>query len=371
MIPRTRDGEDFSDKLDNNDANGGPSTHKADSTSSTAWLRSKDPRIVRVSRAFGGKDRHSKVCTIRGLRDRRVRLSVPTAIQLYDLQDRLGLNQPSKVVDWLLNVAKDDIDELPPLQIPPGFNFIDQAHQAMLSSSSYAANQQVVATTPRSDQDQPGSKINASWEDAPVDLHKSSFWTGSSQPRSAKSSKHVATREIIMNEKPEIWTKRMMSDDHQADDHKLETLELGHGGGGGMQMGSSSYNNFFTRATTSNHSSLPNLLHSVLPYGSYYHFDYPSNFSLSSSSSQSDNHPHPHQSNYNVVPTGPHVLVCPPGMAASQSYFPATTTSSASAAPMELDPRQFINHFQILSPTQQQHHQSSLHMSLDDVNKKR
>ncbi|KAL4322695.1 hypothetical protein AHAS_Ahas14G0236200 [Arachis hypogaea] len=40
---------------------------------------------------------------------------VPTAIQLYDLQDRLGLNQPSKVVDWLLNAAKHEIDELPPL----------------------------------------------------------------------------------------------------------------------------------------------------------------------------------------------------------------------------------------------------------------
>ncbi|KAF7822404.1 transcription factor TCP13-like [Senna tora] len=98
---------------------------KASSSSSTAvasaqWLRLKDPRIVRVSRALGGKDRHSKVCTVRGLRDRRVRLSVPTAIQLYDLQDRLGLNQPSKVVDWLLNAAKHEIDELPPLQIPPG-----------------------------------------------------------------------------------------------------------------------------------------------------------------------------------------------------------------------------------------------------------
>ncbi|KAJ1381947.1 hypothetical protein SESBI_44681 [Sesbania bispinosa] len=33
---------------------------------------------------------------------------------------RLGLNQPSKVVDWLLNAAKHEIDELPPLPIPPG-----------------------------------------------------------------------------------------------------------------------------------------------------------------------------------------------------------------------------------------------------------
>ncbi|WCJ25576.1 Transcription factor TCP13 [Euphorbia peplus] len=100
------------------------------SSSSSPWLRLKDPRIVRVSRAFGGKDRHSKVCTIRGLRDRRVRLSVPTAIQLYDLQDRLGLNQPSKVVDWLLNAAKHEIDELPPLP-----NFTLNHHEFGLNSS--------------------------------------------------------------------------------------------------------------------------------------------------------------------------------------------------------------------------------------------
>ncbi|KAG6415687.1 hypothetical protein SASPL_123101 [Salvia splendens] len=96
----------------------------SDFTSTTsAWSRLKDPRIVRVSRAVGGKDRHSKVCTVRGLRDRRVRLSVPTAIQLYDLQERLGLNQPSRVVDWLLNVAKNDIDGLPPVQIPQAICF--------------------------------------------------------------------------------------------------------------------------------------------------------------------------------------------------------------------------------------------------------
>ncbi|GFP90660.1 transcription factor tcp5 [Phtheirospermum japonicum] len=97
------------------------------SSSSSSRFNHKNPRIVRVSRTFGGKDRHSKVCTVRGLRDRRIRLSVPTAIQLYDLQDRLGLNQPSKVVDWLLDVAKNDIDKLPPLPIIPGL--IPNDHQ--------------------------------------------------------------------------------------------------------------------------------------------------------------------------------------------------------------------------------------------------
>lgn len=72
-------------------------------------------RIVRVSRASGGKDRHSKVLTVKGLRDRRVRLSVNTAIQFYDLQDRLGYDQPSKAVEWLLNAAASSIQELPPI----------------------------------------------------------------------------------------------------------------------------------------------------------------------------------------------------------------------------------------------------------------
>ncbi|XP_076905121.1 uncharacterized protein LOC143560787 [Bidens hawaiensis] len=84
----------------------------------------KNPRILRVSRSYGGKDRHTKVWTIRGLKDRRIRLSEPAALQLYSLQDQLGLSQPSKVIDWLLDVAKDDIAKLPPLQMAlEGYNF--------------------------------------------------------------------------------------------------------------------------------------------------------------------------------------------------------------------------------------------------------
>lgn len=75
-------------------------------------------RIFRVSRASGGKDRHSKVLTSKGLRDRRVRLSVTTAIQFYDLQDRLGFDQPSRAVEWLINKAAPSIAELPPLSNP-------------------------------------------------------------------------------------------------------------------------------------------------------------------------------------------------------------------------------------------------------------
>ncbi|KAM7495053.1 hypothetical protein LguiB_029662 [Lonicera macranthoides] len=65
------------------------------------------------------KDRHSKVYTSKGARDRRVRLAAHTAIQFYDVQDRLGYDRPSKALDWLINKAKNAIEELPPC------NYID------------------------------------------------------------------------------------------------------------------------------------------------------------------------------------------------------------------------------------------------------
>uniref|UniRef100_A0A0A8XN34 TCP domain-containing protein n=1 Tax=Arundo donax TaxID=35708 RepID=A0A0A8XN34_ARUDO len=110
--------------------------HAAAVATSRQWSAQTESRIVRVSRVFGGKDRHSKVKTVKGLRDRRVRLSVPTAIQLYDLQDRLGLNQPSKVVDWLLNAASHEIDKLPPLQFPPPQ---DHHHHLMVGGGGHLA----------------------------------------------------------------------------------------------------------------------------------------------------------------------------------------------------------------------------------------
>lgn len=148
------------------------------STSATSWSRLKDPRIVRVSRVSGGKDRHSKVCTVKGLRDRRVRLSVPTAIQLYDLQDRLGLNQPSKAVDWLLNAAKAEIDELPPIQIPNGLSFSTQSPLPNPSFLEFGASQ--------SDKLQ-GLKISGGANDSLKHQRSSPFW-GKSMDVSGETS---------------------------------------------------------------------------------------------------------------------------------------------------------------------------------------
>lgn len=66
----------------------------------------------RIIRSVGRKDRHSKVRTSKGPRDRRVRLSAHTAIQFYDVQDRLGYDRPSKAIDWLIDKAKAAIEAL-------------------------------------------------------------------------------------------------------------------------------------------------------------------------------------------------------------------------------------------------------------------
>ncbi|TVU35073.1 hypothetical protein EJB05_16942, partial [Eragrostis curvula] len=103
-------------------------------------------RIVRS--AAGRKDRHSKVCTARGLRDRRVRLAAHTAIRFYDVQDRLGYDRPSKAVDWLIRNAKAAIDELPDRpEAPPPPPSADDAAAAADQACSEQAEQQVTSTS--------------------------------------------------------------------------------------------------------------------------------------------------------------------------------------------------------------------------------
>nr|ABV57375.1 TCP1 [Iberis amara] len=58
------------------------------------------------------KDRHSKIHTAQGLRDRRVRLSIGIARQFFDLQDMLGFDKASKTLDWLLKKSRKAIKEL-------------------------------------------------------------------------------------------------------------------------------------------------------------------------------------------------------------------------------------------------------------------
>ncbi|GAU19876.1 hypothetical protein TSUD_171020 [Trifolium subterraneum] len=211
-------------------------------SSSSQWPRLKDPRIVRVSRAFGGKDRHSKVCTIRGLRDRRVRLSVPTAIQLYDLQDRLGLNQPSKVVDWLLNAAKHEIDQLPPLpNFPPiGTNFNFGFPSSNETNTSHL-HQQLLNF----------NRNNIRWEGA-----------SSSQNSSWKLNPKEDSREMV-SEKPNYWMNRSTQEEENN-----KQLESNIEGTTPSAIVLQNNNNLLQRP---NHPSFLGLLNNM-PLGTNYHW---------------------------------------------------------------------------------------------------
>ncbi|KAJ8564718.1 hypothetical protein K7X08_001178 [Anisodus acutangulus] len=63
-------------------------------------------------RRTGKKDRHSKICTAQGVRDRRVRLSLHIARKFFDLQDMLGFDKASKTIEWLFSKSNNAIKEL-------------------------------------------------------------------------------------------------------------------------------------------------------------------------------------------------------------------------------------------------------------------
>ncbi|XP_062009666.1 transcription factor DICHOTOMA-like [Rosa rugosa] len=67
---------------------------------------------VRVPVVALKKDRHSKIFTSQGLRDRRVRLSINVAREFFDLQDLLGFDKASKTLEWLLSNSRKAIKDL-------------------------------------------------------------------------------------------------------------------------------------------------------------------------------------------------------------------------------------------------------------------
>ncbi|XP_078156224.1 uncharacterized protein LOC144551987 [Carex rostrata] len=71
-------------------------------------LNTENTNSKRVAR----KDRHSKINTAAGLRDRRMRLSLDVARKFFDLQDMLGFDKASKTVQWLLTKSKSAIKEI-------------------------------------------------------------------------------------------------------------------------------------------------------------------------------------------------------------------------------------------------------------------
>ncbi|CAH2078649.1 unnamed protein product [Thlaspi arvense] len=138
MFPKIGDDEMIGDLMKNSNNGDVVDTNGNSSNNRLSRWHHNSSRIIRVSRASGGKDRHSKVWTSKGPRDRRVRLSVSTALQFYDLQDRLGYDQPSKAVEWLIKAAEDSISDLPSLN-NTNFPMTDDENQNQTVAGASAA----------------------------------------------------------------------------------------------------------------------------------------------------------------------------------------------------------------------------------------
>lgn len=83
-----------------------------DQSSNPAISSKKRKLSAKPRRRTGKKDRHSKICTAQGVRDRRMRLSLQIARKFFDLQDMLGFDKASNTIEWLFSKSKNAIKEL-------------------------------------------------------------------------------------------------------------------------------------------------------------------------------------------------------------------------------------------------------------------
>ncbi|CAA0828354.1 Transcription factor TCP1 [Striga hermonthica] len=98
--------------------------HHPAATSGLLATGDRHPSPQPIKKQTAKKDRHSKIYTSQGPRDRRVRLSIGIARKFFDLQETLGFDKPSKTLDWLLTNSKAAINDLnvpnPPEPEPRG-----------------------------------------------------------------------------------------------------------------------------------------------------------------------------------------------------------------------------------------------------------
>ncbi|KAI3767011.1 hypothetical protein L2E82_17092 [Cichorium intybus] len=86
------------------------------------------------------KDRHSKINTAKGPRDRRMRLSLDVAKKFFRLQDMLGFDKASNTIEWLLMKSKPAIQDLLPDHLNQRCSLI-----GLLQSESSASEGEVMS----------------------------------------------------------------------------------------------------------------------------------------------------------------------------------------------------------------------------------
>ncbi|PPR82963.1 hypothetical protein GOBAR_AA37746 [Gossypium barbadense] len=89
-----------------------PATSAVDCTKKKSNNHNTDAEVKQQKRSSSKRDRHSKINTANGPRDRRMRLSLDVAREFFGLQDMLGYDKASRTVEWLLIQARHEIMKL-------------------------------------------------------------------------------------------------------------------------------------------------------------------------------------------------------------------------------------------------------------------
>nr|AXM05102.1 cycloidea-like protein [Galinsoga parviflora] len=88
--------------------------------------------------AASKKDRHSKIFTAQGPRDRRVRLSIDISKKFFGLQDLLGFDKASKTLDWLFTRSMTSIKDLvEEMRHTSSSTLSDQCEEVFLNKGDY------------------------------------------------------------------------------------------------------------------------------------------------------------------------------------------------------------------------------------------
>ncbi|KAF3517842.1 hypothetical protein DY000_02063174 [Brassica cretica] len=162
-----------------------------------------------------------------GPRDRRVRLSSPTAIQFYDVQDRLGLDRPSKAVDWLIKKAKSAIDnlaELPPWNLADTIREETEHHHLSFLPASLSSG------APPPHYHQPPSRGDTQRQDLRLSLH--SFQNG---PAFADETEHALfsgqSNPLVFDSSTASWDQSQRNHHQSPEFGKMQRLVTWNNGG--------------------------------------------------------------------------------------------------------------------------------------------
>ncbi|GMJ06589.1 hypothetical protein HRI_004328100 [Hibiscus trionum] len=107
------------------------------------------------------RDRHSKINTANGPRDRRMRLSLEVAREFFGLQDMLGYDKASRTVEWLLIQASQEIKRLKRTHVSKTNNSVVVFESAAAKSPSSTSEGEVLsAAEPKKLKQKPKTTLN-------------------------------------------------------------------------------------------------------------------------------------------------------------------------------------------------------------------